>query len=135
MIRRATLNDIETLAKLFDAYRVFYKKPSDKEGAVQFLKERIEKADSEIFVACNEADEIVGFVQLYPLFSSTQMKRLWLLNDLFVDARFRRQGYSKALIKAAKDLCKVSKASGMYLETEKGNVEGNALYQNRVYFR
>lgn len=71
MVKRATLIDIETLAKLFDAYRVFNKKRSDRVGAVQFLKERIEKVDSEIFVACNEADEIVGFVQLYPLFSST----------------------------------------------------------------
>ena len=29
---------------------------------------------------------MVGFTQLYPLFSSVQTARTWLLNDLYVDA-------------------------------------------------
>ena len=53
-------------------------------GAENFLKERLENQDSEIFVA-EENGILTGFTQLYPLFSSTRMKRYWLLNDLFVN--------------------------------------------------
>jgi GNAT superfamily N-acetyltransferase len=65
---------------------------------------------------------------LYPLFSSTRMKRLWLLNDLFVDKEYRGKGVSKQLIAAAKELCKQTNACGLVLETAKKNIVGNDLY-------
>jgi predicted N-acetyltransferase YhbS len=104
-IREAKLNDMPNLVWLFDAYRVFYQKRSDKITATAFLTERIEKQESVIFVAENEIQELVGFVQLYPLFSSTRMKKLWLLNDLFVSENQRGKGISTALIDACKQHC------------------------------
>jgi len=125
--RKATIQDLPQLAKLFDQYRVFYHKESDILSAENFLKERIEKQDSEIYVA--ESDGIlVGFVQLYPLFSSTRMKKYWLLNDLFVNENHRGKGFSKELIEAAKEVCKSSDACGILLETGKSNDIGNQLY-------
>ena len=125
--RKATIQDLSQLAKLFDQYRVFYHKESDILSAENFLKERIEKQDSEIYVA--ETDGIlVGFVQLYPLFSSTRMKKYWLLNDLFVNENHRGKGFSKELIEAAKEVCKNSDACGILLETGKSNDIGNKLY-------
>lgn len=126
--RKATIADLAALSVLFDGYRVFYKKPTDIKGAQQFLKERMENNGSEIFVAVNTQQQLTGFVQLYPLFSSTRMKRLWLLNDLFVDERYRGQGISVALINAAKELCIQSGSCGMTLETAKSNLVGNNLY-------
>lgn len=125
--RKATVQDIRQLAELFDQYRIFYHKESDIPGAEKFLKERLEKNDSEIFVAEKEG-ELVGFVQLYPLFSSTRMSRYWLLNDLYVHEAHRRKGYSKELIEEAKELCRESKACGVLLETGKSNDVGNQLY-------
>jgi len=82
LIRKAKLEDLESLGVLFDAYRKFYGKQGDIIGAGIFIKERLKNNDSEIFVAANEEDGVLmGFVQLYPLFSSTRMKRLWLLNE------------------------------------------------------
>ena len=107
---------------------MFYEKDSDIEGASHFLAERIEKEDSEIYVAQHDNNEIVGFVQLYPLFSSTRMKKYWLLNDLFVNTEYRGQGISLKLIDMAKDLVRVTNACGMYLETGKSNNIGNNLY-------
>lgn len=126
--RKASLPDLPHLASLFDAYRVFYQKPSDLPGALTFLRERMERKESEIFIAANPAGELTGFVQLYPLFSSTRMQRMWLLNDLFVDPGHRGQGYSVALIDAAKNLCRETGACGLMLETAKSNLIGNALY-------
>lgn len=127
-IRRANIEDIPQLAALFDAYRVFYEKASDIEQADIFLSERIHKNESVIFVAENEAHMLTGFVQLYPLFSSTRMKRFWLLNDLYVAPEQRGKGISVALIEAAKELCKISGSCGMMLETAKSNLIGNNLY-------
>jgi GNAT superfamily N-acetyltransferase len=125
--RKALIQDIPQLAELFDQYRVFYHKDSDIPSAENFLKERIEKADSEIFVA--ESDGIlVGFVQLYPLFSSTRMKRYWLLNDLYVNENHRGKGFSKQLIEEAKELAKSTDSAGILLETGKSNDIGNQLY-------
>ena len=125
--RKATIQDLPQLAELFDQYRVFYHKESDIPAAESFLKERLEKADSEIFVAEREGD-LVGFVQLYPLFSSTRMKRYWLLNDLFVNENYRGKGFSKELIEETKELAKSTDACGVLLETGKSNDVGNKLY-------
>ena len=127
-ITRATLQDLDDLNNLFDAYRVFYEQESDKKKSKVFLKSRIENEESVIFISRDAAEIATGFTQLYPLFSSTRMKRIWLLNDLFVDKKYRGQGYSKALIEAAKELCRKTGAAGMTLETAKENHIGNRLY-------
>ncbi|PZP43428.1 MAG: GNAT family N-acetyltransferase, partial [Pseudopedobacter saltans] len=97
-------------------------------AASSFLKERIENADSVIFVAEDESKNLVGFTQLYPLFSSTRMKKLWLLNDLFVHSDFRGKGISVALIEKTKELCQKTDACAVMLETAKSNKIGNNLY-------
>jgi len=71
---------------------------------------------------------LLGFAQCYPLFSSIRMKRILLLNDLFVLEAYRGRGISKALIKASQDLTKSTGASALLLETEKTNRIGNQLY-------
>lgn len=126
-ISQATLFDLENLATLFDAYRVFYNKESDYEGAKQFLADRISQKESVIFIGKKE-EKLIGFVQLYPIFSSTRMNRLWLLNDLFVGQEFRGQGISKALIKECKKYSIDTNACGLMLETAKDNLIGNNLY-------
>jgi len=127
-ITKATISDLNLLVELFENYRIFYEKEPDKVRAEEFLSERLKLNDSEIFVAKADTNDLVGFVQLYPIFSSTRMKRLWLLNDLFVDKEYRRKGVSKQLIEAAKELCKQTKACGLVLETAKKNIVGNGLY-------
>ena len=126
-IREAKLSDLENLSDLFNSYRMFYGKKSDLKVANEFLRSRIENKDSKIFV-CDLNNELSGFVQLYPIFSSTRVSRYWLLNDLFVDIEKRGKGYSKLLIDRSKELVIESKACGMMLETEKSNDIGNMLY-------
>ncbi|QCK15663.1 GNAT family N-acetyltransferase [Mangrovivirga cuniculi] len=127
-IRTAEVTDLKPLSILFDSYRVFYKKESNLAEAELFLKDRLSNEDSQIYVAETLSNQVVGFVQLYPLFSSTNMKRLWLLNDLFVAPKYRGQGISIALIDRAKQLAKDTHSAGLMLETEKSNLIGNKLY-------
>jgi GNAT superfamily N-acetyltransferase len=127
-IQKATLEDLAAVTTLFDQYRVFYQQPADPDGARKFLHDRLENFDAEIFISYQPGKIACGFVQLYPIFSSTRMKRYWLLNDLFVREDFRGQGIAVALIDRAKMLCRDSQAAGMMLETAKSNAVGNKLY-------
>jgi GNAT superfamily N-acetyltransferase len=128
MIRKAKIDDLKQLSELFDKYRVFYEKDSNVNAAEIFLHERIHNNESEIFV--DETDEkiLTGFVQLYPIFSSTRMKKLWLLNDLFVLPNYRGKGISLQLIDSAKKMASDTNAVGVILETAKSNSIGNSLY-------
>ena len=139
---QANSSHIDQVVELFDAYRVWYRKPSDKVSAKAFLLERIYSKESVIYVCENEDKQLIGFTQLYPIFSSTRMKRMWLLNDLFVHSDFRGLGVSRLLIQKAKSLAKANNACGILLETEKSNDIGNKLYpsedfeleENNFYF-
>lgn len=128
-VREAKLYDLKNLSVLFNSYRMFYGKESDIRVAEEFLRSRIENKDSKIFI-CEFNNELSGFVQLYPIFSSTRVSKYWLLNDLFVDINKRGKGYSKLLIERSKELVIESKACGMMLETEKSNHIGNMLYSS-----
>lgn len=127
MVRRATMADLEDLAVLFNGYREFYQQETDIDGAGQFLKARLEKQDSVIFVYEEDA-MLVGFVQLFPLFSSVRMRPIWLLNDLFVGVSYRGKGISHELIHAAKDHARQTQTGGIMLETHRANEIGNRLY-------
>ena len=128
IIRNALVKDIKLLAVLFDEYRVFYQHQTDIAAAEKFLYERVSRSESVIFVAENENKILTGFVQLYPVFSSTRMTRLWLLNDLYVNPGYRGQNISIQLINSAKQLAKETEACGLMLETAKTNDIGNQLY-------
>ena len=123
----ATLTDLDSLAEMFDLYRQFYRQQPDLSGARTFISERIRLKDSVIYVA-KDKNDYTGFVQCYPLFTSVGMKKLWLLNDLYVKHEFRSKGISKQLISKCKQLAKDTGAKGLMLETEKSNTIGNKLY-------
>ncbi|NOT35866.1 MAG: GNAT family N-acetyltransferase [Saprospiraceae bacterium] len=127
-IRRALIEDLIQIADLFNLYRIYYRKTSDVHSASEFLKQRIEKDESVIFVAEDNELNLVGFVQLYPIFSSTRMKRLWLVNDLYVKEENRSQGISKVLMEAAQEYARETHSAGLILETAKDNYIGNQLY-------
>lgn len=80
---RATLGAVDRVVPLFDAYRQFYRLSLDLDGARRFLSRRLMQSDSTIFLA-EQAGIAVGFVQLYPSFTSLSIRPWWVLNDLYV---------------------------------------------------
>lgn len=127
-IRRATVNDAEIVAPLFDAYRIFYKQTSDVEAALRFIKERLQQNESVIFIAFDNKNA-VGFVQLYPIFTSVGMQRTWLLNDFYVDASARGKGIGTALLDASKDFAKSANSKWLMLQTQNDNYTAQTLYE------
>ena len=126
-IYRADASHLDALAPLFDAYRVFYRQPSDQDAARAFLEARLTQNDSVVFLA--DRGGPVGFTQLFPSFSSVSVKRLWILNDLFVKPEARRGGVAKALLERAQQHALDTHAKGLVLSTEVGNRSAQRLYE------
>ena len=133
-IKKASIEDIAKVAFLFDAYRVFYKQPSDLQKAFDFLEQRIAKEESTIFLAMLK-EEAVGFVQLYPIFSSVSLKRAWLLNDLFVAESARTQGVGEALLQEAKQYGKETDAAFIILQTADDNYKAQSVYEKNGWIK
>ncbi len=127
-IRLADINDLEGLCHLFARYLTFYKKEVHPERVHAFLKERMEKKESVIFIA-SEGTNLLGFTQMYPTFSSLSQKHSWILNDLFVAPEGRRQGIAEKLLKTSEDFSLKSGSAGLSLMTAKTNATAQALYE------
>jgi GNAT superfamily N-acetyltransferase len=128
-IARAGLSDLDDLAPLFDGYREFYRQRSDPTAARAFLRERIERDESAIYLAY-AGREAAGFTQLYPSFSSVSLKRLWILNDLFVRTDIRRGGVGRALLERARLHAVETGAKGLVLSTGVRNKAAQTLYES-----
>ena len=129
-IRQAEIIDIDALSEIIKRYRDFQGvSKQDIQEIKSFLLERIEKAESTIFIAINETKHsIVGFVQLYPVFSTVSLQRQWLLNDFYVDEANRNSGLGSALMEAVKKhFC--GKAKGFILVAEKANTGAKRFYK------
>jgi GNAT superfamily N-acetyltransferase len=128
-IRQATVGDLDLLVPLFDAYRQFYRQPSEPERARRFLLDRFGHNQSIIFLAFADAAAI-GFTQLYPSFSSSAMARIFILNDLFVTPEARRHGAGIALLLAAAEYGRRVGALRLTLSTEVTNTTAQSLYES-----
>lgn len=133
-INQADTADLPAIAPLFNAYRVFYRQPSDVAAAEAFIAERFRRRDSVIFLA-RVAESPAGFVQFYPSLSSVSMRPIWILNDLFVDPVHRGQGVGRKLMDRAREFATSSGAIRIELTTERTNATAQRLYRASGYAR
>lgn len=129
-VRQAVLDDLDDLALMFNAFRVFQGKGPDLAGARQFLLDRFNHAESVLFIAHVDGAP-AGFAQLYPSFSSTAMARVFILNDLFVRDNGRRQGVATRLLAAVEAFAWAFGAVRVTLNVVRTNTSGQALYEAR----
>ncbi|HEX6966404.1 MAG TPA: GNAT family N-acetyltransferase [Gemmatimonadaceae bacterium] len=142
IVRCAGPADASLVAPLFDAYRRFYGMPPDLAGARTFLAERLARGESVVLLAhrmregspergtTTAGDDIpVGFVQLYPSFSSVSLGRIFVLNDLFVTPDHRRGGVARVLVEAAADYATHAGALRLELATQHANAPARRLYE------
>jgi GNAT superfamily N-acetyltransferase len=135
-ILQAYSRHLSLLVSIFDEYRQFYGQSTDSAGARLFLADRLERRDSVIYFASEGSgsqQRALGFTQLYPSFSSVWMKRVWMLNDLFVQAGSRRQGIGKALLNRGRQLAMETRAHGLVLGATRDNQTAKQLCENAGY--
>ena len=133
-IKEVKKDDVSMVAILFDAYRVFYKQSSNLQAAFDFLEQRVDKNESTIFMAILQG-EAVGFIQLYPIFSSVSLKPAWLLNDLYVAENARRQGVAEALLQQAKQFAMETNAAYVLLQTSEDNYKAQSVYEKNGWIK
>ncbi len=129
VIVEATQNHLPALTETFGQYLAFYNVEHPVEQVHSFLKERIANRDSALFVA-ELNGEIAGFIQLYLSFTSLQLGRFWVLNDLFVSEKFRNKGLAPQLLSRAKQLLIDTGAKAMMLDTQISNSKARKLYED-----
>ena len=133
-IRQATTDDLDQLSILFAKYREFYEQPFEPGAAKQFLKERLIREESVVFIVM-ENEQQLGFTQLYPSFSSVRMKKIWILNDLFVSADHRQKGVARSLITHVLEYSKATGRKKVVLSTAYDNINAQKLYENLGFVR
>ncbi len=129
VVRRATIQDLDRLGPLFDAYRQFYGQPSSLVGARKFLSDRLAHNESVVLIAEKRDGTAIGFVQLFPTFSSILAARMFLLGDLFVAPEARRRGVGTLLLNSAAEAARTAGAVRLELATAITNTPAQKLYE------
>lgn len=131
----ATPPDIPALARLFDAYRVFYKQPSDSAASEAYIAGEVTNGNTRFFLARSSITAAIGFVHLIPATNTLVMRPIWYLEDLFVDPSARRKGVGKALMQTAERFARATGAERLTLATANDNHAAQALYRKLGYIR
>jgi len=128
-IRQANIHDLEALVPLVDGYRQFYAQASHPEGVRRFMRERFEKGDAHVLLAHDADDQAIGFVQIFPVPSTTDLAPRWILNDLFVTPEARRHGTGSALLRATHELARSHGVPKLLLRTQVENRTAQSRYE------
>ena len=128
MIKEATIADLKAVVEIVMKYRDFYGvEEQSREDVEAFIKCRFENQQSKVFIATSENSEVIGFVQLYPSYSTVSLRPQWILNDFYVEKNYRKQGYGTKLMESVKSYFKDC-AKGFILVTDKDNVTAKSFY-------
>lgn len=130
-----SLELLKAASFLFNEYRKFYNQESDIKKAILFLQDRIKNNESEIFLCIDERNQAIGFMQLYKSFSSVGLRKIYILNDLYVDEKHREKGIGRLLINEAKKFAAENQITKITLTTAKTNKAAQNLYESEGYFR
>ena len=134
IVKRATLEDLDQLAVLFDEYRQFYGASSNLSLSAAFLKQRFENQESVIFIHVKD-DVFTGFILLYLGFSSVACSTYYILDDVYVTPTYRRQGSAKQLIDTAILFAQHQNAQRISLQTQKNNYQSHELYEQMGFVK
>ncbi|AEH47935.1 GNAT family N-acetyltransferase [Parageobacillus thermoglucosidasius] len=129
-IRTANREDIPQLLNLMYQYIVdFYKRPKPTEeslkGLIQYL---LDNPASGIQFVAEQDGKLLGFATLYFSFSTLQVKRMAILNDLFVIPEARGQKLGEKLFQTCLSYIREHDFAYMTWETAKDNLVAQSLY-------
>lgn len=130
-IVQATLEHLDLLTPMFIKYREFYGELALPDSSRKFLENRLKRKESVIYMAlADEEDRLLGYCQLYPSFSSLSLKRVWILNDIYVAEDARRQLVADRLLQTAKKMAKDTNAIRLRVATSQSNLAAQKTYES-----
>lgn len=131
MTRKANIGDIGPLSQLLHGYRLFYQKPNQEREEIEFLRARLSRMDSLILLGFTAGNPEVpaGFAQVYHSFSTVQLGPILILNDLYVDEKFRGRGLGEELIRGVIRYMQNTGCRKILLQTNLDNFKAQRLYE------
>lgn len=134
---------IDEFVDVVDEYREFCGFERDKFKTTEFFQRVSDNHEAVTFLAISDKNEVMGFVNLYPSYSTLALKRIWILNDLGVSSKFRRLGVANVLIDKVLEYARSTNAIRVELKTGADNFNAQKLYsklgfkidKSNVYYR
>jgi ribosomal protein S18 acetylase RimI-like enzyme len=130
-IVQATLEHLDLLTPLFIKYREFYGELPFPDSSRKFLETRLKRKESVIYLAlADDEDKLLGYCQLFPSYSSLSLKRVWILNDIYVAEDARRMLVADRLLQTAKQMAKDTNAVRLRVATSVSNEVAQKTYES-----
>jgi ribosomal protein S18 acetylase RimI-like enzyme len=128
--RAANESDISQLYDLMIQYIVdFYKQPQPNEEELKKLMHHlIDNPSSGLQIVAEKEGKLLGFATLYFTFSTLQVKRAAILNDLFILHSARGQKVGEQLFENCLSYIREHNFAYMTWETAKDNLIAQGLY-------
>ncbi|RXT15398.1 GNAT family N-acetyltransferase [Ammoniphilus sp. CFH 90114] len=129
-IRKAESKDVSSLLILMNSYIVdFYKREKpNQEDLTRLVMNLLDNPSAGIQFVVEEKEEIIGFATLYYTFSTLQVKRAAILNDLFIHERMRGKKIGEKLFEKCVEYIREQNFAYMTWETAHDNLAAQALY-------
>ena len=124
-IRPIIEKDYEQIIALFKEFALFEKLPEKMTNTVEQIKQ--EKDFFNCFVAVTDK-KIVGYVTYFFAYYSWIGKSLYL-DDLYVSAKYRKQGIGKKLLDTVIDLAKTNECKKMRWQVSNWNKNAQKFYE------
>jgi ribosomal protein S18 acetylase RimI-like enzyme len=129
-IRPVIKEDMSQLYELMVQYIVdFYGRPQPKEEELKKLMTHlIENPSIGMQVVAESQGKLIGFATLYFTFSTLQVKKAAILNDLFIKPEGRGQKIGEKLFEYCLSFIRENEFAYMTWETAKDNLVAQTLY-------
>jgi GNAT superfamily N-acetyltransferase len=121
------------LARLIDGYRTHFGSPSDPDGVLAWLQERIGTTGLTAYLAwarrCSRVrPEAVGMAVVVRSPGSLSLSDYWNVRDLFVAAEHRRCGVARALLDEITRRATTAGVPRLAVQTDEDNAAALSLY-------
>ena len=129
MIEVVSKNNLDELLPLIRAYQEFYKvsEISDERNA-EFFSQFGESNPAGCQFVFRESGNIVGFATIYFCFTSTNVTKVGVLNDLYTLPNCRGKGIGRKLIEHCRNYAAKNGASRLQWLTAPENEHAQKLY-------
>jgi GNAT superfamily N-acetyltransferase len=123
--------DLAALVALVDAYRAFYGRPAGDTAA--FVRDRLRLGDTRFFVSRSGDGALAGFAHLVPTLDTLALRRIGVLEDLYVVEEQRHSGLGGALLDAAEAYAREQGLARLTLATTHRNYTAQRVYVAHGY--
>ena len=128
-VRRAVKSDATDISVLYLHFLRAYGHDSELKAVLLFLAGLLTEPWVKFFVATDMSDKIVGFAGCALTYSAVSQSVAITINDMFVDAAYRRHGVATSLCDAIEAYAKHNGYVKIFLETDSEAEAAIATYK------